>query len=201
MIKNSDYSKLKSLIFDLVGALAEKKEGYLLEIVAVRNYLVLELLNSFVCQEEDLKAETENNSTIERLSMIIKYIENNYSNNISLRKIAEDHFLSSYYLSHYFQQKMGITFRKYLTYIRVYHARETLINSNDRIIDIALNCGFASIQSFSKAFKTEFGKAPGKYRKEWLANQRLQKNETAISGHTWSSINPEDVYGLLQGLQ
>jgi AraC-like DNA-binding protein len=37
----------------------------------------------------------------------------------------------------------------------------------DKIVDIALACGFADLSNFNRAFRAEFGVAPRAYRKRW----------------------------------
>ncbi len=54
---------------------------------------------------------------------------------------------------------------EYVTWRRMTVAAETLVNTNTRLIDIALDCQFESQEAFKRAFKRQFGVPPGKYRK------------------------------------
>lgn len=40
-----------------------------------------------------------------------------------------------------------------------------LSNSDNKITDIAYNCGFSNVRSFKRAFKTIFGITPSEYKK------------------------------------
>jgi len=200
MMGSQNFLRLKELIHDIIVTLAKKNDGYLLQIAAIRNYLILELLHSFKCERTEISNDVASDLTLDRLSKIIKYIEENFKDSVSLEQIAKNHFLSTYYLSHYFHEKMGISFRRYLTYTRVFHAREMLLNSSKRIIDIALECGFSDGQSFSKAFKNEFGKAPGKYRDEILINENARPNQSRMSGHSWIPVSPQEILEIMNGI-
>lgn len=63
-----------------------------------------------------------------------------------------------------FRQLIGESPLRYVTRIRLAHAAALLRTSGAPLAQIAVRTGYATAFSFSKAFKREFGVAPGEYR-------------------------------------
>ena len=65
-----------------------------------------------------------------------------------------------------FQKRYGIGISRYVTTVRIGHARELLMYSRRSIKEIALDCGFSDQNYFSKVFLKETGKTPTQFRRE-----------------------------------
>lgn len=100
-----------------------------------------------------------------RIADIVKYIEDNYKEDLSIEMIANHFGLSSGYLTKQFKDRLGKAPKEYLLSYRLKMAERDLIESDDAIIDIAWNHGFASINSFYSQFKKKYGVSPARYRK------------------------------------
>ena len=61
-----------------------------------------------------------------------------------------------------------MNFRTLLNSFRVERSKELLRKTQDKIIDIALECGFSCERSFHRAFLSIMGTTPGEYRKNEL---------------------------------
>ena len=94
-----------------------------------------------------------------------RYIEKNYASPIHLEDVATTVNLSPVYFHSIFSEVCGMSPHRYLTKIRIDHAKKMLWDSSASIADIAELCGFGSQQYFTKIFKKETGSSPGKYRK------------------------------------
>jgi AraC family transcriptional regulator len=64
-----------------------------------------------------------------------------------------------------FEALTGTTPRQYLLRSRLRRAAVELKARSDKIVEIALACGFGDISNFNKAFRAEFGKSPREYRR------------------------------------
>lgn len=64
-----------------------------------------------------------------------------------------------------FQAETGLTVANYVRELKLSQAAEELLDSKERVIDIALGLGFNSEISFSRSFKQMFGASPSQYRK------------------------------------
>ena len=61
---------------------------------------------------------------------------------------------------------MGKTLTEYINEIRVDKASAMLSNTDEKVIDIAIQCGYDNISYFIKRFKNVKGVTPQEYRKE-----------------------------------
>lgn len=71
------------------------------------------------------------------------------------------------YCSTQFHRYTGLTLREYAMQRRLYHAAIAIRDSDARLIDIAMECGYSSHQALTGAFRRAFGLSPATYRKEW----------------------------------
>ena len=89
----------------------------------------------------------------------INYIEEHIKENISIEDIATNSYVSSYYLQVGFQIMTGYSIGEYIRNRKLYLAAVALLN-NKKIIDVALDYGYETPESFSKAFKRFHGFSP-----------------------------------------
>lgn len=93
-----------------------------------------------------------------------KYIEENFSKNITLEDISLRVNISSYYLSRIFKESTGYNFIDYLTGLRIDKARELLSTTQLSMKEICQQCGYSDPNYFSKSFKKNVGVTPTEYR-------------------------------------
>lgn len=127
------------------------------------------LLNDFSLKK-DTNLELKNEKNLERLKIIIDYIDENYKDNISLDEIAANYQLSKEYLATIFKKYIGITVGTYLKNMRLTSAYRDLMNSDYSINQLAFDNGFPNIKSFINSFKEHYGETPYKYKKTFENN-------------------------------
>ena len=103
----------------------------------------------------------------ERMHTIIKYINDNYSNQLSIQEVADEFGITKDHLCHVFPKYIGVTFVTYLNVVRIKAACEMMKKEQDTISDIAIKCGFSSSHYFCKVFKSEKGMSPSEYRAQF----------------------------------
>jgi two-component system response regulator YesN len=91
-------------------------------------------------------------------------IHERFAESLSLASIANEIYVSSYYLSHLFRRSLGVTFLDYLTNYRLQQARQLLERSQCSIEVVAQQVGYADTRHFSKLFKRKIGISPSQYR-------------------------------------
>jgi two-component system response regulator YesN len=101
------------------------------------------------------------NKTIETA---IRYIDDNYSQDISLENISQHVYLSPSYFSLLFKQVTGINFIDYLNKIRIEKACELLKDIRYKTYEIAYKTGFHDEKYFSFIFKKITGMSPSQFR-------------------------------------
>ncbi|MCY1151748.1 MAG: response regulator [Sphaerochaetaceae bacterium] len=108
---------------------------------------------------------THSNDTIPEAVVLIKnFIEENYSNYISLDDIVSGCGYSKYHISRLFKNYMNCTIMEYLLKQRLTKAKDLLVKTSYSIKEIALATGFSDPNYFSLIFKREEGISPIQYR-------------------------------------
>jgi len=100
-----------------------------------------------------------------RLKNLHEYVEQNYSEPISLEKAAEVTALEKSYFSSYFHAKVGITFTDWLRQVRVEKAMELMKAKDFSISEVAEEVGFADLGTFERAFKKHTLTTPREFKK------------------------------------
>lgn len=95
------------------------------------------------------------------LNEIIEYIENNLEENISYTKIAQIMGTNEYTSKRVFSLLTNITISEYIRKRRLSLAGYDLVNSNEKIVDIAVKYRYDNATSFSRAFEKFHGIKPG----------------------------------------
>lgn len=110
------------------------------------------------------KAETAGNSNMQK--ELLGYIQNHYTEKITLSMLAEEFHLSEKYISRYFVEHFYLPFSNYVVHLRLTHAKQLLETTEESVTEIALQSGFSNVSYFIRAFKNAYDKPPLKYRKE-----------------------------------
>lgn len=98
------------------------------------------------------------------LAKIFRFVEENYSSDCSLSALAAATSYNYVYLSRYFRQCTNISFIEYVNRYRIDEACYLLKNSEQTVLKTALDCGFDSLRSFNRNFKSCMGVTPSEYR-------------------------------------
>lgn len=115
-------------------------------------------------EENAAVTENEQNFTNATFLKLVRYINENYRNEISLTGAAQVMNMNSNYISQLFKKETGITFVHYITQKRIEDAKELLTSTKKPLTDIALEVGFNDTFHFIKTFKRYVGMTPGQYR-------------------------------------
>lgn len=149
-------------------------EFHYLKIKSLLYEILYILFSEFIIkQDTHLKINTQKH--LERVKIIIEFIDNNYKDNISLDEIATRYDISKEYLATIFKKYMGITLGTYLKNIRLRAAYRDLVNTDYSINQLAFDNGFPNIKSFINSFKEQYGKTPYKYKKDLDAINKNHK--------------------------
>jgi len=99
------------------------------------------------------------------LKEILKYISENYNENISESKLAAICHYNPSYFSRMFRAQTGVTFTDYLKKTRIKSACDMLLHSDAKISDIYSKVGYTDKTKFHRHFKQITGTTPLSYRK------------------------------------
>lgn len=101
---------------------------------------------------------------MERLSQLIDYIEANIKEDLKLEDIGKWCGWSKFHLHRIFKLATNQTIMEYIRGRKLSESLVLLQNTSLSIIDIGAEFGFNYEQSYSRAFKKQFGMTPAKYR-------------------------------------
>ena len=110
------------------------------------------------------------------LEEILKYIEANYTEPLTLADIASFSNISKHHLSREFKKYVGNGLKKHISKIRIKYSLNDLTTTDIPLIDIAINHGLNDERSYINAFKDIFGITPSKYRKDFMINKKVNDN-------------------------
>ena len=105
-------------------------------------------------------------ATEARVTRIVRMIESRPDAEHGLGELAREAKLSRYHFLRIFQQLTGLTPHRYVLRARLRRAATQLLVGPARVLDIALDSGFADVSNFNHAFRAEFGLSPRSYRRD-----------------------------------
>ena len=91
------------------------------------------------------------------------YIEAHLEETVGLSDLAKVSLFSPWHSHRLFQEYTGLTPANYIRRLRLAKAALRIKNENVRIIDVAFDLGFGSVDGFTRAFFREFGMCPSEY--------------------------------------
>lgn len=91
-------------------------------------------------------------------------------NSITLDSMAEGTGIQRSVLQDYLQNRQCLTFKAWISTIRINHCKELLDTTDYTLSEISYMCGYADLPSMSKAFKRRFGMSPSAYKKRLEAD-------------------------------
>ena len=154
----SEYVSTLELIFNIADSDHYIRDMQLFE--TLTHLLSLILSETY---RENFLIKKNNINAIE----IKEYIDNNYSEKITLDYLATKFYINKFYLSRIFNQQFDISPIEYLLHVRITRAKSMLRFSDLSIEAIANECGIDDSNYFSRIFKKIEGYSPSEYRKRW----------------------------------
>ena len=97
------------------------------------------------------------------VQLAIDYINNNYSQDLTLDTISKNAYVSANQLCKFFKMYCNTTVSKYIVSKRITEAKKLLAEGRS-VTDTAFMCGFNDYANFIRVFKKTVGTPPGKYR-------------------------------------
>lgn len=165
------FDRVRSLFDDLcrlyqnVGRISEARREGLLRCAL---FLLLEAVRTLLPDVREAVA----NPKQEQARRLIHYLDEHFSEDITLERLESLFFLSRYHICHLFKEVTGFSLFYYLQHRRVIEAQRLLRTPQANVSDVCFRCGFRSAQQFYKVFKKLTHQTPRDYAKGHKA--RLQ---------------------------
>lgn len=126
--------------------------------------LLLEIIELFLKNNSFCKPSFAHTSSLQR--EMISYIQKHYTEKITLQMLAHEFHLSEKYISVYFKKHFSISFMQYVGHLRMTKAKHLLLSTDLPITEVALSCGFFSVNLFIRNFKEMYQVTPLQYRRK-----------------------------------
>lgn len=101
-----------------------------------------------------------------KIKEALLYIDAHLDEKITFQSLAERFHFSPYYFHRMFSVIVGKTIALHIRDRRLMHACIQLASTEEPILQIGLENGYDSAQSFSRAFKSQYGISPSEYRRQ-----------------------------------
>ncbi|MCQ2141250.1 MAG: AraC family transcriptional regulator [Bacteroidales bacterium] len=106
-----------------------------------------------------------------RIKTVKQYINDHYTEDLSLNKLAALIGMGPSSFSRFFKQHTNRTLTSYITDIRLGIAARALVDSTQNISEICYSCGFNNLSNFNRIFKEKKGMAPKEFRALYRKNK------------------------------
>ena len=103
-----------------------------------------------------------------KIKEALEYIDSHLDETLTLESISKQFHFSPYYFHRIFSLIVGKTIAVHVRDRRLLFACVQLASTNKSVINVALDSGYNSAQSFTRAFKNVYGFSPAEYRKRGL---------------------------------
>lgn len=101
------------------------------------------------------------------LAAVKEYLDEHYTERITLDDLAERFFINKFYLSKIFREAYGTTVNNYLISKRITRAKQLLRFTDMTVDEIGVAVGMTDANYFSRMFRKVEGISPREYRKQW----------------------------------
>lgn len=186
-----DYG-IVNLAMALDEELNEKKPYY--DTVTIN--LIVDLMIKIYRSEKIYARKNESDAYSERYKALLVEIERCHSW-YTFSDAAAFMGLSEHYFSELFHKLAGMTFSKYINYVKIQKAVSALKSGNKTVTEISLDCGFNTIRHFNRVFKEVTGFSPSELPKDYDVDIVLIKDTGGLEPTLEGSRFIEDVRGTI----
>ena len=122
--------------------------------------------------------------TDQRLEKVLAFLGDNMSETVPHTEVARLAGLSPAAFSRYFRRKMGKTFQRYLSDMRLSEACRQLLETSKSIAEIAFDVGFQNLSTFNRSFRESRRMSPREFR------TKAGKSDPALNSRSISRSAP-----------
>ena len=140
--------------------------GQLAVLIQVLGELCADQSHTILLSYASSAEKEKSNYDFSKIAQVCKYIDNHYSSDITLKKLADYMYVSENTVHRWFIQHFNESYISYLTKLRLNHACQLLTTTLQPISLIAENVGYTNRSNFNRSFKKYKGMSPSIYRKQ-----------------------------------
>ena len=96
---------------------------------------------------------------------LTQYIKQNFQKPLTINLLSKEFGYNPSYITHIFCDQLKIPFRTYLGAVRSEYAATLILSTDKSMTQIAFECGYENLNTFSRCFKKHFSQTPTEYKK------------------------------------
>lgn len=179
-LNQSEMKNIFNQVDNMVVELRNKHIGYI-NVIGIYMALILTLLSRKYAQamERGIIGKHEKQMSMSDIYRVIGFVEHHFTEDLCKEDLARIGMCSVRNLSRKFKECTGETVLEYIHRLRIDKARKMLLETDDKITEIATSVGFNDISFFNKTFKRRMNLTPREYR-EKSSKEKIPLHYTGI---------------------
>lgn len=169
------YLRAKKNVLDIYSAYYEESDLANVKIyvnvinllVAVREFQLDQARISLACPQDKMLQYNE------KFKQVLKYIDQNYMEEISLDTLADIAGYSKFHFSRLFKQFNSMSYLQYINLRRIRAAEMLLLDPSVPITEVAMQSGFTSLSTFNRIFKEVKHCTPSSYQRFYCSTGNI----------------------------
>lgn len=154
--------RVQELLTSICKEDMERNHGYKLAIKGKLYELITYLFRNYVTESLSARENTLRLYNLGRINTVVQYIQENYSEPVTNRELADLIHLSEYRFCHLFKESMGKSPINYINEVRLKKAYELIKEKENSISEVAVKVGFSDYNNFGRLFRKYYGFPPSK---------------------------------------
>lgn len=103
-------------------------------------------------------------SSVAQFEKMLRFIATHYAEKIRIDDVAKVGGVTPNHAMSLFRKLLGRSIRDHITDMRMFHAKMLLLETDTKILTIAMDCGYGSLSAFYEAFSKHTGHSPAVFR-------------------------------------
>lgn len=160
-------SKIFNTLAEMEIPFKEDSEAYYDTLSQIRQFRSMGHLKrfmfSFTREVLSCLGEMENKKYSSVVEQAVNYVKVNYKNELTVKNLSQELFITPNYFSHIFKTEMGVNFTDYVNEVRIEYAKKLLRENRLKVYEVAEQLGYQNYKYFNKVFKKHTGYSPKEY--------------------------------------
>lgn len=153
-------ASIRELMEGLYREETEKQFGYKLAMKGKIYELITYLLRNYVAENLTDRENLKRTQNLTRLNTVLQYVQDNYTDLITIAQLADLIHLSEYRFCHLFKESVGKSPLNYINEVRLKNAHRLLEERDMTISEVATAVGFQDYNNFGRLFRKYYGYTP-----------------------------------------